>query len=462
MGFTNIARLAVVSASALALALPAAATAAEPHERIVESTSSAATPRLVATDVIKQPHVDALAGLGATMYAGGSFDRVEQAGVEAARAHLMAFDRATGELSGAFAPQLAGGQVWALATDPATDSVYVGGKFLTVDGVRRPALVKLDATTGAIDPAFSPPFNGGQVNDLELVDVGGVQHLVVAGSPARKVMSLDPVTGRDDRWITVALSEQLPGSWGTVAGYQMAVDPSRTHLAVTGNFMQVDGVAQSKFFMLDLSETATSLSSWYYPGFAKACASQAPRRIANLQGIDFSPDGTALTVTATGQIPAEKTDVWHARLGADNPPNTTVCDGVGRFSLADATKPLWINYTGGDSIWSVSDTGAAVYVGGHFKWLDNPDGYASIGTGDKTSGAPAAGRRGIGAIDPSTGLALAWNPGLGRTQIGGKALLADPDGLWIGNDATTFAGAPRRGLQFAALTPAPADGPVSP
>ena len=115
-------------------------------------------------------------------------------------------------------------------------------------------------------------------------------------------------------------------------------------------------------------------------------------------------------------------DIWYHRLGAANEPDTTVCDGVGRFNLSDSSKPAWINYTGGDSVWSVSDTGAAVYVAGHFRWLDNPDGWKSLGLGDKTSGAPAASRRGIGAIDPASGLANGWNPGLTATSVGGKAL----------------------------------------
>ncbi|WP_214057985.1 hypothetical protein [Nocardioides aquaticus] len=413
--------------------------------------ASAVMPRLVATDTLPNPHVDALAVLGDTMFAGGAFDRVEQGGVEALRTHVVAFDRGTGELSTRFTPRLAGGQVWALATDPATSSVYIGGTFTSVDGVVRGAVAKLDATTGALDTGFRPAFRKGQVNDLELVEVGGVKHLVVAGNPARKVTSLNPATGRDDGWITTSVTDQLPGSWGTVTAHQIAVDPSRTHLAVTGNFQQVDGEARSKFFMLDLAPTSTSLSPWYYPGFAKPCATQAPRRIANLQGVDFSPDGSSITVTATGQIPAEKTDIWYARLGDANRPDTSVCDGIGRFSLADPTKPQWINYTGGDSVWSVSDTGAAVYAGGHFKWLDNPDGYASIGTGDKVSGAAAARRSAIGAIDPRTGLAVSWNPGLGQTKIGGKAFLADSAGLWIGNDAASFGGTPRRGLQLAPL-----------
>ncbi|GAA0986138.1 hypothetical protein GCM10009562_38350 [Nocardioides aquaticus] len=443
---------AVAGAVCLGLAPPSGA--AEPHPEVVTTSSSPAMPRLVANGAVAQPHVDAFAALGGTMFAGGAFDRVEQGGRETARTHLMAFDRETGELSDRFTPSLAGGQVWALATDPATDSVYVGGKFTTVDGASRPVLAKLDASTGELDTRFRPRFKDGQVNDLELVATGGVTHLVVAGSTGRKVMSLNPATGRDDGWITTSVTDQLPGSWGTVTAHRVAVDPSRTHLAVTGNFRQVDGQARSKFFMLDLTPTSTSLSPWYYPGFAKRCATETPRRVANLQGIDFSPDGTSLTVAATGQIPEEKDDIWYHRLGDANRPDTSVCDGIGRFSLADPTKPEWINYTGGDSVWEVSDTGAAVYVAGHFKWLDNPDGYASIGTGDRTSGAPATRRSAIGAIDPTTGLANSWNPALGRTKIGGKVLLADAAGLWVGNDATTFAGAPRRGLASVPL-PAP-------
>ena len=77
-------------------------------------------------------------------------------------------------------PADCGGQVWAIATDAATNSVYVGGVFKTVDGVKRGALVKLDATTGARAAAFKPPFPAGQVNDLEIVTISGVKRLVVA------------------------------------------------------------------------------------------------------------------------------------------------------------------------------------------------------------------------------------------------------------------------------------------
>ena len=421
------------------------------HPSVVSARAVAGTPQVVSTSTVAKPHVDAIATMGVTTFAGGLFNTISQGGQSYQRANLVAFNTTTGAVSTSFKPQIAGGQVWALATDAATNSVYVGGAFKTVDGATRAALVKLDATTGARDTAFRPPFTGGQVNDLEIVTLAGAKRLVVGGSSGRKLMSLDPVTGGNDGYFSSVVSDAIPGAWGGVSVYSVAINPNRTRLVATGNFLKVDGVARSRLFMLNLGASGDSLSSWYYPGFAKPCSSTHPRRIAYLQGVDWSPDGNAFNVAATGAIPLHKEDIWYQRLGDANKANTTVCDGIGRFRLADATKPAWINYTGGDSVWSVSDTGAAVYVAGHFRYLDNPDGWATQGIGDKTSGAPAKVRRGIGAINPATGLANDWDPGLTATAIGGKALVADPTGLWIGNDATKFNGQDHYGLAYAPL-----------
>ncbi|HEX6149840.1 MAG TPA: PKD domain containing protein, partial [Nocardioides sp.] len=122
----------------------------------------------------------------------------------------------------------------------------------------------------------------------------------------------------------------------------------------------------------------------------------------------------------------------------------TVCDAVGRFAMNNDNAPQWINYTGGDSVWAVSDTGEAVYAQGHFQWLDNPFGWAS------RDGGGAARRLGIGAIDPQTGLALPWAPAK-RAQIGGRSLVATGAGLWVGSDSAGFNGEPRRGIAFAPL-----------
>jgi hypothetical protein len=121
-------------------------------------------------------------------------------------------------------------------------------------------------------------------------------------------------------------------------------------------------------------------------------------------------------------------------------------DAAARFetNVTGPARPTWINYTGGDSLHSVAATDAAVYVQGHQRWLDNPQGRNAAGPG-------AVGRQGIGAISPSTGLALSWNPGKDR-GVGGKDLYVTSQGLWVGSDTSHIGGETR---QRVALMPVP-------
>ena len=94
--------------------------------------------------------------------------------------------------------------------------------------------------------------------------------------------------------------------------------------------------------------------------------------------------------------------------------------------MAAPARPTWINYTGGDTLHSVAVSDKAVYVQGHQRWLDNPQGHDNAGPG-------AVSRPGIGAIDPTSGKALAWNPTKDR-GVGGKDLLVTARGLWVASD----------------------------
>jgi len=405
------------------------------------------TPQLIASSLVGHPHVDAIGQIGSTIFAGGLFDQVVPAssGLVEARQNFMAFDAVTGVFKAAngFTEPAFNGQIWAIATFG--DSVYVGGEFTTVNGVLRPALVKIDATTGAVDTNFNPSFKSGTVWDLKVWNGpgGSSPMLVVAGSLDKKLIGLDLTTGTKSTYFNgLIFADPIPGAWGGVAVYKIAISPDGTKLAATGNFQTVSGPFQNRvrFFMADISGPAATLNSWYYPGFAKPCSSTAVRRIAYLQDVDFSPDGSYFIVTATGQIPLSKADIWPT--GSATYP--TVCDAAGRFNLDDMTKPVWINYTGGDSIWAAEATGPAVYIQGHFQWLDNPKGYAS------KDGGGAARREGIGAIDPVSGKALAWNPNK-KAQNGGKALLATASGLWVGSDSIQFANEFHRGIGFLPL-----------
>ena len=88
-------------------------------------------------------------------------------------------------------------------------------------------------------------------------------------------------------------------------------------------------------------------------------------------------------------------------------------------------------------------TGAAVYVQGHSRWLDNP-------FGKDTKGAGAVDRLGGGAVDPATGAALPWNPVMPQ-QSGGYQILPTAEGVWFATDGTRFGGRYQRGIRFAAL-----------
>lgn len=472
MSLGKLRDVVVVAAVVSSALLPGLSHAATEQPSVVSQNAADQVPQLVSQGqdprcAIANPHVDAVATLGDTGFAAGLFDCVVTADgtVHTGLTNLVSFNISTGDVEplAVALPAGAAGQVWALETDPEENALYVGGDFKTVNGLSRSGLVKLDATTGAQVQTFKPYFAKGKVGDLQLVDIAGQKRLFVAGGMAKKLASLDPATGANDGFLAPAIGAAITDSdgnaaWGNVSVYRFAVDPSRTHLAATGNFMTVDGQARRGFFMLDLTtaptargDTGATLSSWYYPGFAKDCTATHPRRIAYLQGVDWSPDGSYVTVTATGQIPEIRPEqVWHWWYTDEQKTKTTVCDGVGRFALNDPTKPVWVNYTGGDSVWVVQDTGSAVYVQGHFRWLDNPDGYASLGIGDKTTNEAAVRRSGIGAIDPATGRALSWSPAA-PTSMGGKVLLPTDTGLWAGGNWKKFGAEKHYGLAFVPL-----------
>ena len=88
-------------------------------------------------------------------------------------------------------------------------------------------------------------------------------------------------------------------------------------------------------------------------------------------------------------------------------------------------------------------TGAAVYVQGHSRWLDNPFGQDSKGPG-------AVDRLGGGAVDPVSGLALPWNPVMPQ-QSGGYQILPTATGVWFATDGRRFGGKYHRGIRFAPL-----------
>ena len=396
----------------LALAASPLAAAASPALGVVVSTNPANfTPNVASGAVYKFVQV------GGVMYAGGSFSSVSTpAGVSPGgtftRTNLVAFNASTGVISTSFAPNL-NGAVWALASDGT--SLWVGGTFTSVNGVARRGVAKLNPATGAVDTAFNANLASGKVTELALV--GG--RLIAGGTFPGKLRALNPVTGANTGYLSLSISGSVADNAGPVEVYRFAVNPAGTRLVAVGNFTSVGGQSRWRAVMLTLGTTA-SVNAWYYPPLRNLCA--AASLPDYMRDVDFSPDGSWFAFVSTGYVPQT------GGIGRD------LCDATARFEtgIASPSRPTWINYTGGDTLHSVAATDVAVYVQGHQRWLNNPYGRDSAGAG-------AVSRPGIGAINPSTGLALSWNPTKDR-GVGGKDLYVTSQGLWVGSDTTRIGG----------------------
>jgi hypothetical protein len=390
--------------------VPMVAGAAPALGVVVSANPANFTPNVASGAVYKFVQV------GGTMYAGGSFSSVSTApgvspGGTFTRNNIVAFDPTSGVIR-SFAPNVAG-EVWALASNGT--SLYVGGTFATVNGVARRSVAKLDPVTGAVDTAFNANLTSGRVTDAAVV--GG--RLLVAGTFPGKLRALNLASGANTGYINVGISGTVADNAGPTQVYRFAVNPAGTRLVGVGNFTTVGGQTRWRAFMLDLGATAT-VTTWWYPPLQNMC--QATSLPDYVKDVDFSPDGSWFAVVATGFVPQA------GGIGRD------LCDATARFetNLPNPFRPTWINYTGGDTLHSVAATDVAVYVQGHQRWLDNPQGRNSAGPG-------AVSRPGIGAIGPTTGLALTWNPTKDR-GVGGKDLYVTSQGLWVGSDTTHIGG----------------------
>lgn len=418
--------LVAVGAAVMVLTLPGAAGASPPQATIVSANPADFTPNVIDDGAVSNAAVYALeqSADGATIYAGGTFRTVRRAGssTNITRFNLMSFGATTGLLT-SLAPNI-NGPVWAIRSSG--NSIYIGGEFSSVNGSSRRALAKINATTGALDPAFQPSIPSGNITEIRLV--GG--RLIVSGTFPKKLAALNPTTGADTGYINLGISGRVSSNSGTSRVYKFAVNPLENRLVALGNFTTVGGQERYRAFMLDLGPTAT-LSTWYYPPLKNLCrASSIPDY---MRDVDFSPDGRYFVFVSTGFIPNP------GRLNID------LCDATTRFETATLApmRPTWINYTGGDTLHSVAVTGAAVYVQGHQRWLDNPFGADSPGPG-------SVDRPGIGAINPTTGKAFSWNPTKSR-DVGGKDFLVTATGLWVASDGRYFAGEQRWGIAFCPL-----------
>src|SRR5690606_15090937 len=135
------------------------------------------------------------------------------------------------------------------------------------------------------------------------------------------------------------------------------VTPDGSRLFGIGNFTTVGGLSRRQAFALDLHGPAAAVANWQTDFYSSTCSNSFN---SYMRDLDISPDRTYLVFTTTGAY-------------AGGPPRS--CYTQARFEVAaqgTGLQPTWVNYTGGDTTYAVAVTGTAVYVGGHFRWANNP------------------------------------------------------------------------------------------
>lgn len=352
--------------------------------------------------------------VGDEVVVGGNFTRVTSAdqSLHMVRHGLFAFRLGTGAVSRTFRP-IVDGPVRALAAGPG-NTVYVGGSFTELGGEARSGVGQLSLTDGRPVDAFSAPkVVGGSVRTLaaaggrlyvggSFTEVGGVRRPALARLSAR--------TGAVDPGFDARISQQRSGR---LRVEKLALSHDGDRLALIGTFSHVGGRVRDQLALVSAADGR--VGDWFTDSYSPACHQGYH---TYLRDVDFAPDDSYVVVVTTGH-----------QSGPE-----VICDSAARFDVAGSGlhRPVWVNHTGGHSLFSVAVTGAAVYVGGHEIWLDNPLGHKSAGPG-------AVRRPGIGALDPVSGRALEWNPtrsrGVGVRAMATYPAAGDrPGGLLVGSD----------------------------
>ncbi len=424
---------ATVASGMAAVATPAAAMTPDGPVSVVAATwtPSIATSGTDGTiETVRQ-----LVPCGSLMYAVGSFTQITQGGQLYTRNNVFSFNATTGAMT-SWAPDITPGNVGktgsgavnsiALSADCST--AYLGGVFIGVNGTKVSNIAAVNTTSGALLPTFGHTA-AGQV--ATLVRVGS--HLLaggyfsgINGSTKPYMVSLDLTTGKDDGYLDLGISGNY--NYKDAAGRTVGANPTRvwnttlspdgSKLLVMGDFMTVAGQHRQQLFMLDLGASSATLDPWYSPEFNGYCDVSEPFYI---QDASWSPDMSKVYTVSTGYKPASGTG-WRT-----SDPRAGLCDAAAAFPTTPSSNVthLWVNYTGCDSLFSTAADATTVYIGGHERFANNPNGCDAAGPG-------AVSAPGAAGLSATTGL---LNDNMTRARgNGADDELVTSAGLWIGSD----------------------------
>lgn len=378
------------------------------------------------------------ARVGNAVVVGGDFTQVQRSNGQIVNVSgVYAYDINSGALIQGFNPTFTktNGSPEILAVEPAgPNTVFLGGKFGTVNGHAHRRLTKVNIATGSVDTSFASNFNG------PVRDVVVKNNRLFAGGEFTRVNHNDRV-GLVEMNATTGLVD--PTFRRDITGStHVAGEPSGPkYLGITPNNILV--IAHRSKFVAGQTRPGVALINLANDAVMPWRTGFWENAAIHTVDAEVSPDGSYVVVVGDGgDFP-----FWGR-------------DSAVAFSLTAPNgtnqQPLWIarNF---DSTYAVGISEDAVFIGGHFCWVESssaPDPYPGDGeftNNNSCFGATPAGRFApdvvnrdqIAALDPQTGHALNWDPGsdglegVQSIEVIGRGVLVGHDGTFLGRDGNS-------------------------
>ena len=394
----------------------------QPPAGVVSATPVSTTPHLPTTSSTTD-QIRELVECGNTMYAVGTFSKIQKGSTSYARTDIFSFSATSPYTVTSWAPAVVGSTSTNEQGADAINSIafngsncadaYIGGNFTKVNGTSVTNIAEISTSTGNVVTGFAHDANK-NVDTLAAVNghlLAGGTFTTINGASIRYLASLSPSTGASDGFLNLSISGSQV--------YNQQLSHSGTLDLVEGVFSSVGGVTRHQIFMLSVGGTKATVTAWNSPDFSVACTEGFWARAAA-----WSPDDSVVYVAATG---------YHIPGTSTHGPQTGPCDSAMAYPATQASVAhTWINVTGCDSLYAVAADSKGAYFAGHERYSMNPGACDTLGTGGYN--AP-----GIEGLSPATG-ALYVNPAgtagyYSRARgLGADDMLITSAGLWIASD----------------------------
>jgi hypothetical protein len=394
----------------------------------VSARPETGTPHFEVSNTTPTEQIRQLVQCGNIMYAVGSFSRIIHRSAVRARHNVFSFHATSPFKLTKWHPKV-NGEVNSIAFVAGNCShAYIGGSFTSVNGTHVKNLAEVSTSTGAVVEGFAHHASA-PVETLLAVRgrllVGGY-YTRINGSTANPYLTgLNPTTGRDDGFVHLNISGHydFPGVvYNGTKIYNQALSHSGERDLVMGDFTRVGGLRRQQIFMLYLGGSHARVTGWTSRAFAGHCARDEPFYV---RSASWSPGDGRIYLATTGR----RAQGQHK----DQYPLVGLCDAAVAFPATETTvKPLWINYTGCDSLYSTAADASTAYFGGHERWSMNSYGCSFQGPGSYN----AVGMEGLSPFNGALYLNKTNSAGYYERSrgIGADDMLLTSAGLWIASD----------------------------